>query len=71
MNKSERKACDANELQARYLCTIRDPKMLEISVGALARSYSALARASLRSRNEIITAAACVPAIVQHPDFIV
>jgi len=71
MNKRERAECDANEVLARYLKTIRDPKMLELSVGYLARSYSALARASLRSRNEIITRAACVPAIVQHPEFIV
>ena len=71
MNKIERKECDANEVMARKIKTIFDPTMRDITVGYLARSYSALARASLRSRNEIITAASCVPAIVQHPDFVV
>lgn len=71
MNKNERKECDANEVVARTISTIRDPAMREITIGYLARSYSALARASMRSSNEIITAACCVPAIVQHPDFMV
>jgi hypothetical protein len=71
MNRREKNELAANEVMARNLVTIRDPQMLAITVGYLARSYSALARASLRSRNEIITAAAGVPAIVQHPEFIV
>lgn len=71
MNKNEAKECAANEVIARNISTIRDQAMREITIGYLARSYSALARASLRSRNEIITAACCVPAIVQHPDFVV
>ena len=39
----------------------------------LARGFSALARSArtTKSKNEILTAAACKPAIVQHPDFIV
>jgi len=44
-----------------------------VDIDCLARAYSALARAArtTKSRNEIITAAACVPAVVQHPEFIV
>lgn len=43
------------------------------SVGVLARGYSCLARStrSASNRNIIITHAAGVPAVVQHPDFIV
>ena len=42
-------------------------------IGMLARSYSALIRAArtTTSRNQLITYAAAVPAIVQHADFIV
>jgi hypothetical protein len=42
-------------------------------IGTLARSYSALIRSArtAKSRNEILVYAAAVPAIVQHPDFIV
>lgn len=42
-------------------------------IGLLARSYSSLIRAArtTKSRNEIITYAAAIPAIVQHPEFIV
>jgi hypothetical protein len=39
-------------------------------VGYVARGMSALIRASSRSRNELITIASSIPAIVQHPDFI-
>ena len=44
-----------------------------VGVDCLARSFSALIRAArtTASRNEIITAAACVPAVVQHPEFII
>jgi len=42
-------------------------------IGLLARGYSALIRAARTntSRNQLITYAASVPAIVQHPEFIV
>ena len=42
-------------------------------VAYLARSFSALIRASMttKSRNEIINVASYVPAIVQHPEFII
>ena len=40
-------------------------------VGYAARGLSALIRASRKSRNELITIAAGIPAIVQHPDFII
>lgn len=42
-------------------------------IGLLARSYSALIRATgtTKSRNQIIVYAMGLPAIVQHPDFIV
>lgn len=41
--------------------------------GYAARSISALIRATrtTKSRNEMITAAAAYPRVVQHPDFIV
>jgi hypothetical protein len=44
-----------------------------VGIDCLARSFSALIRATrtTKSRNEIITAAACVPAVVQHPEFII
>ncbi len=44
-----------------------------VDVGTLARSYSALVRSAktTASRNEIICAAGNIPAVVQHPDFIV
>jgi hypothetical protein len=44
-----------------------------VGIDCLARSFSALIRATrtTQSRNEIITAAACVPAVVQHPEFII
>jgi hypothetical protein len=42
-------------------------------VGTLARAYSALIRSatSKKSQNEIMVYAMGLPAIVQHPDFIV
>lgn len=45
--------------------------VLRADVGYFARSYSALIRASRGSRNEIICHAMGVPAVVQHPDFII
>jgi len=44
-----------------------------VGIDCLARSFSALIRATrtMKSRNEIITAAATVPAVVQHPEFII
>ena len=48
-------------------------KFPDIDIALLARSYSALIRAArtTKSRNEIITYAASVPAVVRHPEFIV
>ena len=71
MNKVEKRELANLDVMARMISTISDNGMREISVGYLARSYSALARASLRSKNQIITAAMAVPAVVQHPDFII
>lgn len=44
-----------------------------VGVDYLARSFSALIRAArtTKSRNELITIAAYVPAVVQHPEFII
>ena len=42
-----------------------------VGIDYLARSFSALIRASYRSRNDLICAASMVPAILQHPEFIV
>ena len=42
-----------------------------VGIDYLARSFSALIRASYRSRNELINAASYVPAVVQHPEFII
>jgi hypothetical protein len=42
-----------------------------VGIDYLARSFSALIRASYSSRNELICAASMVPAILQHPEFIV
>ena len=47
------------------------PDQRPVGIDYLARSFSALIRASYRSRNEIICAAAAVPAVVQHPEFII
>ena len=64
MTKSESREC--LKLQAWS-------KFPDIDIALLARSYSALIRAArtTKSRNEIITYAASVPAVVQHPEFIV
>jgi len=42
-------------------------------IGLLARSYSALVRAArtTKSKNQIIAYAVELPAVVQHPEFIV
>ncbi len=42
-------------------------------IGMLARAYSTMVRATrtTKSRNEIICHAAAIPAVVQHPEFIV
>jgi hypothetical protein len=42
-----------------------------VGIDYLARSFSALIRSSYRSRNELINAASMVPAIIQHPEFII
>lgn len=62
MNKSERRECAKLDAMARS--GVAD-------IGYLARAYSALIRASMRSRHEIITIAASVPEVVQHRDFVV
>ena len=67
MNKSEIR--EATKIMSSI--TARQVDQRAKLVGWAARGMSALARASLRSRNEIITAAAAIPAIVQHQDFIV
>lgn len=47
------------------------PDQRPVGIDYLARSFSALIRASYRSRNELINAASYVPAVVQHPEFII
>lgn len=68
MNKSE-----ARELQKLNAILKLAPAQRPVGIDCLARSFSALVRAArtTKSRNEIITAAACVPAVVQHPEFII
>lgn len=67
MNKSE-----AREVEKLNAILKMAPAQRPVGIDCLARAYSALARAARtsKSRNEIITAAACVPAVVQHPEFI-
>ena len=62
MTKSEKREVDKLNAWARIA-----------DAGTLARAYSALIRAArtATSRNEIIVHAAGVPAVVQHPEFIV
>ena len=64
MTKSESREC--LKLQAWS-------KFPDIDAGLLARSYSALIRSArtTKSQNEILTYAASVPAVVQHPEFII
>jgi hypothetical protein len=64
MNKSETREC--LKLQAWS-------KFPEPNVGMLARCYSSLVRSARTntSRNQILVYASCLPAVVQHPDFIV
>lgn len=70
MNKRETQ--EVAKIDAHALWAARNHTTLA-SVGILARGYSALARATRTkaSRNEIITHATAVPAVVQHPEFIV
>ena len=64
MTKSESREC--LKLQAWS-------KFPDIDVSLLARSYSALVRSArtTKSQNEILTYAAAIPAVVQHPEFII
>ena len=66
MNKSETRECAKLDMLARMV-----PR--QIGIDTLARSYSALTRSAMtqKSKNEIITVAAAIPAVVQHPDFII
>lgn len=68
MNKTE-----TREVQKLNAILKMAPAQRPVGIDCLARAYSALARAARtsKSRNEIITAAACVPAVVQHAEFIV
>ena len=63
MNKSEQRELIKLEMWAR----VPYP-----DIGMLARAYSALIRSTdtNTSRNVIIVSAAQIPAIVQHPEFI-
>ncbi len=67
MTKSESR--EALKLQAWSKFPDLDAEM----IGTLARSYSALIRAArtVKSRNEIMVYAMGVPAVVQHPEFVV
>lgn len=68
MNKSE-----AREVQKLNAIMKLPHDVRPVGIDYLARSFSALIRAARtsKSRNELITAAACVPAVVQHPEFII
>lgn len=63
MTKSESRECLKLQAWSKFPST---------DIGMLARSYSSLVRSArtTKSRNEILTYAASVPAIVQHPAFI-
>ena len=62
MNKAETKEC--LKLQAWKH---------QVPVDMLARSYSSLIRSAMtqKSRNEIMVYAAELPAVIQHPEFII
>jgi hypothetical protein len=62
MNKSETKEC--LKLQAWKN---------QVPVSMLARSYSSLIRSAMtqKSKNEIMVYAAELPAVIQHPEFII
>ena len=64
MNKSELKECLNLETMARWDT---------VPVDYMARAYSILIRAAktVKARNQIITFASAVPAVVQHSEFIV
>lgn len=49
------------------------PDARPIGVDYLARAFSALIRSArtTKSRNELVCAAAGVPAVIQHPEFII
>ena len=68
MNRSEnREASKLVGILRAHVAAGVEPEV----IGWAARGFSALARSSLRSRNEILTLAAGWPAVVEHPDFIV
>lgn len=64
MNKSELKECLKLQTMQRWD---------DVPVDYLARAYSALIRATrtTKARNQMICFAADVPAVVQHPEFII
>jgi hypothetical protein len=68
MNKSE-----TREVQKLNAILKMPHEQRPVGIDYLARSFSFLVRASrtTKSRNEILTAAAAVPAVVQHAEFIV
>lgn len=68
MTKAEKREADRLNLIMRMPAAQRP-----IGIDYLARAYSALIRATCttKGRNELITLAAAVPAVVQHPEFII
>ena len=67
MTKSERKEVEKLMLAAQMGVNIGELGM----IGYAARGISALVRASKSGRNELITIASGIPAIVKHSDFVV
>jgi len=69
MTKSEtREVAKLEAVMRNGFANVNDPM-----IGVCARAYSALIRATrtTKNRNELICIAGGIPAIVQHPDFIV
>lgn len=68
MTKSEQREVAKLDAIARMW-----PSDRPVGIDYLARAYSALIRSArtTKSRNEIINYASFVPAVVQHPEFII
>lgn len=68
MNKSEQR-----EVAKLNAIMLMPANQRPVDIDYLARSFSTLIRGAMtkKSRNELINAASYVPAIVQHPEFII
>ena len=68
MNKSEQR-----EVAKLNAIMLMPANQRPVGIDYLARSFSTLIRCAMtkKSRNELINAASYVPAVVQHPEFII